>query len=66
MGQSNAAIKRCRQEWVNNVRFQHHDGSGRPRAREDREDKLIVRSAVTVPDSSLSAIRPADRTRVPS
>ncbi|GFV53162.1 hypothetical protein TNCV_3705331 [Trichonephila clavipes] len=32
---------------------QLHDGRGRPRATADHEDKLIVRSAVTVPDSSL-------------
>ncbi|GFW13243.1 hypothetical protein TNCV_4121411 [Trichonephila clavipes] len=40
-----------------NGRFQCHDGSGRPRATADREDRLIVRSAVAVPDSSLSTIR---------
>ncbi|GFS84947.1 HTH_Tnp_Tc3_2 domain-containing protein [Trichonephila clavipes] len=43
---------------------QSHDASGRPWAITDREDRLIVRLAVTVPDSSLSAIRCATRTRV--
>ncbi|GFY03106.1 uncharacterized protein TNCV_981111 [Trichonephila clavipes] len=38
-------------------KFQTHDGSGRSRDTEDREDRLIVRSAVTAPDSSLSTIR---------
>ncbi|GFW21203.1 HTH_Tnp_Tc3_2 domain-containing protein [Trichonephila clavipes] len=31
MGRSDAAIRRCWQEWVENDRFQRHDGSGRPR-----------------------------------
>ncbi|GFU90621.1 hypothetical protein TNCV_4450171 [Trichonephila clavipes] len=57
MDRSDAAIKRCWQEWVDSGIFQGHDGSGRPRAPSDREDKLIVRSAVTTPDSSLSTIR---------
>ncbi|GFY06000.1 HTH_Tnp_Tc3_2 domain-containing protein [Trichonephila clavipes] len=41
-------------EWVENGRFQRHDGSGRIR----------VRSAVTASDSSLSTIRRTTRTRV--
>ncbi|GFS94093.1 hypothetical protein TNCV_3785781 [Trichonephila clavipes] len=40
------------------------DDSGRPRATVDREDRLIVRSAVTASDSSLSIIRRTTRTRV--
>ncbi|GFU79547.1 hypothetical protein TNCV_2844631 [Trichonephila clavipes] len=44
-------------------RFQRHNGSGRPRATEDWEDRLIVISTVTAPDSSLSTIRCASRTR---
>ncbi|GFT98111.1 uncharacterized protein TNCV_789301 [Trichonephila clavipes] len=38
MGRSDAAIRRCWQELVNNGRFQCHDGSGRPRTTEDQED----------------------------
>ncbi|GFT90485.1 transposable element Tc1 transposase [Trichonephila clavipes] len=38
-------------------RFQCHDSIGRPRATADREDRLIARSAVKAPDSSLSTIR---------
>ncbi|GFU19022.1 hypothetical protein TNCV_430621 [Trichonephila clavipes] len=57
MGQSDAAIRSCLQGWMDNGRFQRHDGSGRPRATADREDKLISRSAVTAPESSLSTIR---------
>ncbi|GFX89131.1 HTH_Tnp_Tc3_2 domain-containing protein [Trichonephila clavipes] len=64
MGQSDAAIRRCWQEWVANSRFQRHEGNGRPRATADREDVLIVKSAVTAPDSSLSIIRHATHTRV--
>ncbi|GFV98173.1 uncharacterized protein TNCV_4449301 [Trichonephila clavipes] len=64
MGRSNAAIRRWWQEWVESGRFQRHDGSGRPRATADREDKLTVKSAVTAPDSFLSTIRRATRTRV--
>ncbi|GFS84533.1 hypothetical protein TNCV_4606991 [Trichonephila clavipes] len=47
MGRSDAAIRRCWQEWVDSGSFQRHDGSGRPRATADQEDRLIVRSAVT-------------------
>ncbi|GFV52330.1 hypothetical protein TNCV_2664841 [Trichonephila clavipes] len=34
------------------------DGSGRPKATADREDRLIVMSAATALDSSSSTIRP--------
>ncbi|GFW99999.1 HTH_Tnp_Tc3_2 domain-containing protein [Trichonephila clavipes] len=51
MGRNDAAIRRCWQEWVDNDRFQRHDGSGQPRATADREDRVIVRSTVTVTDS---------------
>ncbi|GFV67849.1 hypothetical protein TNCV_926151 [Trichonephila clavipes] len=47
-------------------KFQRHDSSGRPKAIAEREDRLIVRSAVTAPDSWLSAIIRASRTRVSS
>ncbi|GFS57804.1 hypothetical protein TNCV_2909081 [Trichonephila clavipes] len=47
-----------------NGRFQRHDNSGRPRATSDREDRLIVRSAVKLPDSSLSTIRRTTHRRV--
>ncbi|GFV16207.1 hypothetical protein TNCV_3379711 [Trichonephila clavipes] len=57
MGRRDAAIRRCRQVWADSGRFQRHDGSGQPRPIADREDKLIVRSTVTAPDSSLSTIR---------
>ncbi|GFW20587.1 HTH_Tnp_Tc3_2 domain-containing protein [Trichonephila clavipes] len=62
MGRSDVAIRRCWQEWVDNGRFQRHDGSSRPKATADREDRLTVRSTVIAHDSSLSAIldvRPA-------
>ncbi|GFY03132.1 hypothetical protein TNCV_981371 [Trichonephila clavipes] len=49
---------------MNNGRFQRHDGCGQPRATEDREDRLTVRSAVKKPDSSLLTIRRAIRTGV--
>ncbi|GFV59881.1 transposable element Tc1 transposase [Trichonephila clavipes] len=49
---------------VDNGRFQRHDGSGRPRFTVD-QDRLIVRSAVTTLDSSLSTIRRTTRTRYP-
>ncbi|GFU20941.1 hypothetical protein TNCV_3005111 [Trichonephila clavipes] len=38
-------------------RFQRHDGSRLPKATANRENRLTVRSVVTVPDSSLSTIR---------
>ncbi|GFW56874.1 HTH_Tnp_Tc3_2 domain-containing protein [Trichonephila clavipes] len=51
MGRSDAAIRRCWQEWVDRGGFQRHDDSGRPRATSDRKDELTVRSAVIAPDS---------------
>ena len=57
-------IRRCWQEWVDNSKFQHHDGSGRPRASTEREERAIVWSAITVPDSSLSTIKCAFHTRM--
>ncbi|GFX33639.1 HTH_Tnp_Tc3_2 domain-containing protein [Trichonephila clavipes] len=67
MGRSDAAIRRFWQECEANGRFQRHAGSGRPRATEDREDRLIFRSAITVSDSSLPTIRhTTPRIRVPT
>ncbi|GFX27659.1 HTH_Tnp_Tc3_2 domain-containing protein [Trichonephila clavipes] len=64
MGQSNASIRRCWQQWVENCRFQRNDGSCRPWATAYRKDRLIVRSSVNTPDSSLSIFRRAIHTRV--
>ncbi|GFU88902.1 HTH_Tnp_Tc3_2 domain-containing protein [Trichonephila clavipes] len=64
MGRSGTAIRRCWQEWVDSGKFQGHDGSGRLRATADREDRLIVRSAVTASNSSFSTSRRTTRTRV--
>ncbi|GFW17239.1 HTH_Tnp_Tc3_2 domain-containing protein [Trichonephila clavipes] len=64
MDQNDAVIRRCRQEWVDNSRFQFHDDSVRPRAAADGEDRWIVRSAVTAPDSSLSTFRRVTHLRV--
>ncbi|GFT07836.1 transposable element Tcb2 transposase [Trichonephila clavipes] len=64
MCRNDVAIRRYWQEGVDNDKFHSHDGSGRPRATSDRKDRLIARLAFTVPDSSLSTIRRATRTRV--
>ncbi|GFX66075.1 HTH_Tnp_Tc3_2 domain-containing protein [Trichonephila clavipes] len=64
MGRSDAAVRRCWQESVDSGRCQRHDGCGRPIATADQEDRLIVKSAVTTLDSSLSTLRRAIRTRV--
>ncbi|GFU56874.1 HTH_Tnp_Tc3_2 domain-containing protein [Trichonephila clavipes] len=61
---SDAAIRRCWQEWVNKDRFQRHDSSRRHSATADREDRLIVKTAVIALDSSLSTIRCVTCTRV--
>ncbi|GFV16152.1 hypothetical protein TNCV_3379161 [Trichonephila clavipes] len=55
MGRSDAANRKCWQEWMKNGRFQCHDGRDRRRAKADLEDILIVRSAVKVPDSTATA-----------
>ncbi|GFV46464.1 hypothetical protein TNCV_3233521 [Trichonephila clavipes] len=39
MGRSDAAIRRCWQEWVENSRFPHHDDNGRPRATANLRDE---------------------------
>lgn len=57
LGRSDATIRRCWQEWVNHGRTERQEGSGRPRATTEREDRVIVRSALTAPDASLSTIR---------
>ncbi|GFV79749.1 transposable element Tc1 transposase [Trichonephila clavipes] len=57
MHRSDAVIGRCWQEWVDNGKFQCHEGSGRPRATVYRENGIIVRLAATSPDSSLSTFR---------
>ncbi|GFX28197.1 HTH_Tnp_Tc3_2 domain-containing protein [Trichonephila clavipes] len=62
--ESDAAIRKGWEQWVNSGRFQRHDGSGRPKTTEDREDRLVVRSAVTELDSLLSTIRHATHTLV--
>ncbi|UYV78105.1 hypothetical protein LAZ67_16000132 [Cordylochernes scorpioides] len=54
---SDAAIRRCWQEWVNNGRMQREDVSGRPRATTEREDRAIVRTTVAASDSMLSTIQ---------
>ncbi|GFT26243.1 HTH_Tnp_Tc3_2 domain-containing protein [Trichonephila clavipes] len=64
MGRIDAAIRRYWQEWVENGRFQGHDGSGRPTVTADQEDRLIVRSTVTASNSSLSTVSRTTRTRV--
>ncbi|GFW36510.1 HTH_Tnp_Tc3_2 domain-containing protein [Trichonephila clavipes] len=51
---------------MDNGGFQRHDGSGRPTVTANLEDSLIVISAVTAPDLSLSTIRRATHTRVSS
>ncbi|GFV58258.1 HTH_Tnp_Tc3_2 domain-containing protein [Trichonephila clavipes] len=66
MGQSDATIRRCWQEWVDSDRIQRPDGIGRPKATADREDKLTVKLAVTALDSSLSNIRRVTRVPVPT
>lgn len=64
LSRSDATIRRCWQGWVENGRVQRQDGSGRPRATTNREDRAIVRSAVTAPSSSLSTIRRSTQTPV--
>ncbi|GFS58763.1 uncharacterized protein TNCV_4270791 [Trichonephila clavipes] len=63
MGRSDTAIRRCRLEWVGSAKFQRHDSSGRPKATSEPDYRLIVRSAVTALDSSLSNIRRTTRTQ---
>ncbi|GFY10656.1 transposable element Tc1 transposase [Trichonephila clavipes] len=55
-------IKDADKNGVDGGRFQRHDGNGRHKAIEDRENRLIVGSTVTALDSSLSTIRRATHT----
>nr|XP_042913807.1 uncharacterized protein LOC122273897 [Parasteatoda tepidariorum] len=64
LSRSDAAIRRCWQGWLENGRVQCQDGSGRPRATTESEDRVIVRAAVTAPYSSLSTIRRSTQTPV--
>ncbi|UYV62024.1 hypothetical protein LAZ67_1007530 [Cordylochernes scorpioides] len=61
---SDAAIRRCWQKLVNNGRLQRQDGSGRPRATTEREDRAIVRIAVAAPESTLTTIQRVTGTQV--
>ncbi|UYV78683.1 hypothetical protein LAZ67_16002377 [Cordylochernes scorpioides] len=61
---NDAAIRRCWQKWVNNETMQRQDGSGRPRATTEREDRAIVRMAVAAPESTLSTIQRVAGTQV--
>ncbi|UYV83825.1 hypothetical protein LAZ67_X000316 [Cordylochernes scorpioides] len=61
---SDAAIRRCWQKWVNNGSMQRQDGSGRPKATTEREDRAIVRMAVAAPESTLSTIQRVTGTQV--
>ncbi|UYV76682.1 hypothetical protein LAZ67_14001733 [Cordylochernes scorpioides] len=61
---SDAAIRRCWQKWINNGRMQRQDGSGRPRATTEREDRAIVRMAVQATESTLSTIQRVTGTQV--
>ncbi|UYV63148.1 hypothetical protein LAZ67_2003293, partial [Cordylochernes scorpioides] len=58
---SDAAIRRCWQEWVNNGSMQRQDGSGRE---ERREERAFVRIAVAAPESTLSTIERVTGTQV--
>ncbi|UYV84357.1 hypothetical protein LAZ67_X001927 [Cordylochernes scorpioides] len=62
--QSDAAIRRCWQKWVNNESMQCQDSSGRPRATTEREDRAIVRMAVAAPESTLSTLQRVTGTQV--
>ncbi|UYV71394.1 hypothetical protein LAZ67_8002960 [Cordylochernes scorpioides] len=61
---SDAAIRRCWQKWVNNGSMQRQDGSGRPRATTEREDRAIVRMAVAARESTLSTNQRVTGTQV--
>ncbi|UYV82953.1 B3GNT1 [Cordylochernes scorpioides] len=61
---SDAAIRQCWQKWVNNGSMQRQDGSGRPRATTEREDRAIVRMAVAAPESTLTTIQRVTGTQV--
>ena len=57
MDQSNAAIRRCWQEWANNDKYQGQiNSSSRSWTTVEWEDRAIVRAGVAVSDSSLSTI----------
>ncbi|GFW67434.1 uncharacterized protein TNCV_3391051 [Trichonephila clavipes] len=56
MGRSDVAIRRYWQKWVDNGRFQRHDGSSRPMATEDLSDQL---SQLLIHCYKPSNVRPA-------
>ncbi|UYV73539.1 Transposase [Cordylochernes scorpioides] len=61
---SDAVIRRCWQKWVNNGSMQRQDGSGRPRATTEREDRAMARMAVAALESTLSTIQRVTGTQV--
>ncbi|GFW38760.1 putative transposable element [Trichonephila clavipes] len=70
LGRSDMVVARCWQQWITEGRVYRRGGwSGRPRNRNDREDRAIRRVATSAPTTSLASIQrhlPPSRHLVPS
>lgn len=64
LSRTDATVRRYWQECANHGRTQRQESSGRLRKTIYREDRAILRSALTSPDSSLSMIQRVTRTSV--
>ena len=54
---SDRTVRRCWEQWEHSRTRTRHEGSGRPRMTDVREDRFIVRQARTQPMASLSSIQ---------
>ncbi|GFX73009.1 transposable element Tcb2 transposase [Trichonephila clavipes] len=57
LGHSDCVVKRCWDQWIQEISFTRKPGSGSPRHTSRREDHHIVRNAHVQPTASSAAIQ---------
>ncbi|GFX42961.1 transposable element Tcb2 transposase [Trichonephila clavipes] len=57
LGHSDCVVRRCWDQWIQEMSFTRRPGSGRPRPTSRREDRHIVRNARVQPTASSAATR---------
>ncbi|GFT09404.1 transposable element Tcb2 transposase [Trichonephila clavipes] len=57
LGRSDSVVRRCCDQWIQEMLFTRRPGSGRPRRTSRREDRHIVRNARVQPTASSAAIQ---------
>ncbi|GFX33579.1 transposable element Tcb2 transposase [Trichonephila clavipes] len=57
LGRSDCVVRRCWEQWIQEMSFTRRPGSGRPRQTSLLEDRHIVRNARVQPTASSAAIQ---------